>query len=489
MRLSLLRRVVALAVAWSLPRLPVVPGPFDVSPAVAQDYYDDAASGVTLENAKDRYAALLSSGDRRRIGLFHRNLVDYVLGTISTMQHDPTGGSRQIDETTYLEIRRQLRDEHRSAYDSKLSVEEEITRIVSELSDPYSRYYSPTEKIFEEADDTQVPSIGIGLAPYFDPRQQCYRGSEIVAVYPDSPAERAGLKIGDLIVEVNGVSLPRMLSRTLIQSRTPEDFNRRVSQLLSGAKKSEVVLSIASRKTQIHQGLYHVQVMRDASYLKIPGFYVEDSRDSNDRLVAYMRLKSFTKTNSAALVKALEDRADKGYSRFIIDLRNNYGGVIQEAMLDASLFLPDKESIICFTVSPRGVGTHTVKNWIDKGVPDKAFDYSTPIVILVNEGTASSAEVFAASLHENGRATLLGARTYGKPLIQHFFPLPNGGALKLTVAEYLVSRQNASTPCAQLITDSPELDPKEAPYRQERCGSWGQRRPQTRRCVRCSGVY
>ena len=79
-----------------------------------------------------------------------------------------------------------------------------------------------------------------------------------------------------------------------------------------------------------------------------------------------------------------------------------------------------------------------MKNWVDKGIPSKAFDFRTPIVILVNEGTASSAEVFAASLRENGRATLLGGRTYGKSLIQHFFPLPNGGALKLTVAEYLV---------------------------------------------------
>ena len=418
--------------------MPAVHPPFKSPPAAAQDYYDDAASGVTLENAKSMYSSLLVSGDRHRIQLFHRNLVDYVLGTISTMYHDPTGGSRQLDESAYLAIRRQLRDERRSVYDTKSGVEEEIGRIVGELRDPYSRFFSPSDSIFDESDDSQVPGIGVGLAPYFDPRHQCYRGAEVVAVYPDSPAERAGLKIGDLIVEVNGVSLPRMLSRTLIQSRTPEDFSRRVKQLLTGPENSEVLLSIASRKTQIHQGLYPVQVKRDASYLKLPGFYVEDTTDASGHPIAYMRMKSFSKKNSAAFVEALESRAGRGYSRFIIDLRNNYGGVIQEAMLDASLFLEDPEAVICYTLSPRGVGTHTVKNWVDKGIPSKAFDFRTPIVILVNEGTASSAEVFAASLRENGRATLLGGRTYGKSLIQHFFPLPNGGALKLTVAEYLV---------------------------------------------------
>jgi carboxyl-terminal processing protease len=136
-------------------------------------------------------------------------------------------------------------------------------------------------------------------------------------------------------------------------------------------------------------------------------------------------------------MSALADRAHRDVSAVIIDLRNNYGGVMQDALLDAAMFLPNRDDVICYTISPRGVASHTVGTWTKEGTSEAVVN-DTPLIILLNEGTASSAELFAAGLHENSRAVLVGSRTFGKSQIQHFFPLPNGGALKLTVAEYLV---------------------------------------------------
>jgi hypothetical protein len=161
--------------------------------------YYEATNGVTLENSKQKYNMLLHSGDRKRIQLFHRNLLDYVLGTVSTMFHDSTGGLYALDEQTFLEERRKLNSDSESIFDSKHSVEGEISRLVEGLRDPYSQFISPSDKIFASTDERFISNLGLGLEAYFDSRRQLYRGSEIVAVYPDSPAEKAGLKIGDLI--------------------------------------------------------------------------------------------------------------------------------------------------------------------------------------------------------------------------------------------------------------------------------------------------
>lgn len=229
--------------------------------------------------------------------------------------------------------------------------------------------------------------------------------------------------------------------------------------------------------------------------------------NNKKNLVGYIRLTRFSRASTLGYFDAVNALEKAGASSYIIDLRNNYGGVIQESMLTASTLLRDPSTVLCYTINSRGGFTpHDVEEYIvdrrypgyllsteDSGVtlsqvrrnnpnifydngewkppsqfaslheqgvrrgrPPPIVPYADPaaatlraqkkIVLLVNEGTASSAEVFVSSLHDNGRlVSLVGAKTYGKGLIQHTFPMPDGSGLRITVAEYL-------TPALQHVT-------------------------------------
>jgi hypothetical protein len=219
--------------------------------------------------------------------------------------------------------------------------------------------------------------------------------------------------------------------------------------------------------------------------------------------VGYIRLYGFSKSATSAFVDAVNTLEKKGAEAYILDLRNNYGGVIQEAMLAAASILRDPNAVLCYTLNAGGgFAPHFVEEYVMharyaglllsteprsatlnqlKKESPKMFngkeEWSSPssyaslreqsrkrgihrasmvaasmkdeqkhkhvakqknVVLLVNEGTASSAEVFASALRDNGRTVaIIGTKTYGKGLIQHTFPLPDGGALRITVAEYL----------------------------------------------------
>jgi len=243
-----------------------------------------------------------------------------------------------------------------------------------------------------------------------------------------------------------------------------------------------------------------------------------NSGSNNGGAVGYIRLTRFSRSSTQGFIHAIKQLETAGAESYIIDVRNNYGGVIQESMLSSSMLLRDPRMVLCYIINSQGYGggvipvdveqyitderypgyllskedssvvLRQVKNYKSKKTnqimkkkkiissfplvnvfEDKITDsYSTNkknikkrteeekkktrkkkqknIVLLVNEGTASAAEVFVSSLHDNGRTVaLVGTRTYGKGLIQHTFPMPDGGGLRLTVAEYL-------TPTLQHVT-------------------------------------
>ena len=214
------------------------------------------------------------------------------------------------------------------------------------------------------------------------------------------------------------------------------------------------------------------------------------------KAVGYIRLTRFSRISTTGFVNAVQQLEELGAQSYIIDVRNNYGGVIQEAMLTASSLLRELHAPLCYTLNSRGGFTpHDVEEYvIDARYPgyllsgessdvvlnglkksnpqfwkgdgwDPPSNYASlheqevkrglkvntnnklqqlssnkqkDVVIIMNEGTASAAEVFVSSLHDNGRTVaLVGSKTFGKGLIQHTFPMPDGGGLRLTVAEYL----------------------------------------------------
>lgn len=351
----------------------------------------------------------------------------------------------------------------------------------------------------------------------------------VTAVAPDSPAERCGIVVGDRIVAVGqDTFLSRTqskLTRILKARYNAENYlgvvditvAKPVVRNLSDDR--EVVIGFRQTRVRVPTRSVYPYIPYAAQGLVASGgddFVHYELLTSSDSIfdqsattkVGYIRLTRFSRAATAGYVRAIEEMESAGAHSFIIDVRNNYGGVIQEAMLTASTLLRDPHAVLCYTMNSRGGFTpHEAEEYIvDTRYPgyllsseprsvtlsqvkrerpdiftDHGIDWSPPssfasihehalrrggrvsasvggvkwvtseqlsarmsllaqkkMVILINEGTASAAEVFASALHDNGRTVaLVGTKTYGKGLIQHTFPLPDGGGLRLTVAEYL----------------------------------------------------
>ena len=337
----------------------------------------------------------------------------------------------------------------------------------------------------------------------------------VTAVAPDSPAERAGLTVGDRIVAVGqdvflGKS-EQQLERHLQEKYSAENYLGYPSLTIAKPVYAALQLEDERRERDVIIGFRRMHVRLPTASVEpfhldpwekgnaIVHYELLSSEDSifAPQKVGYIRLTRFSKASTSGFIKAVTDLEMQGATSFIVDLRNNYGGVIQEAMLTASTLLRDPHSVLCYTMNSRGGFTpHDVEEYVvdsrypgyllsdephnavlaqvrredpaifesdgahwsppssfaslheqgvkrglhglGSGMDSSHRERARPIVLLVNEGTASSAEVFASALRDNGRTVaLVGTKTFGKGLIQHMFPMPDGGALKLTVAEYL----------------------------------------------------
>jgi carboxyl-terminal processing protease len=262
-----------------------------------------------------------------------------------------------------------------------------IAAAVASLDDPYSHYFDPGDyRMVLSQSNPHLSGIGVDVLP--DPR-----GLRVVDVFPGSPAARAGLQRGDLIVQVGSTSL----------ANRSADF---ASGLIKGPAGTRVVLTVLTGRRR------HVVTITRRN-LVVPV--------ASDRIVTYrgikigdLQLTSFTDGSGAQLSERL-------------DLRENGGGLLDEAVNVASIFIPDGTIVSTAGRSqPRQV-------YLAKG---GAISTSIPLVVLVDHGTASAAEIVTAALQDRHRALVVGTHTYGKGVFQEIEPLPNGGALDLTVGEY-----------------------------------------------------
>jgi carboxyl-terminal processing protease len=228
----------------------------------------------------------------------------------------------------------------------------------------------------------------------------------VVSTFADGPADRAGLEVGDVLVAVDGES---------ILDWTVDD----VTAAVRGEAGTTVVLQIERAGD-----LVNLSIVREA--LIIPVVEIDQIGD-----VGYLRLNLFTDTSDEQVHDAIEDLLAGGAERMILDLRDNPGGALRATIEIASEFISD------------GVVVRT------EG-PEESIDYDaegggllsdgTPLVILVNQGSASASEVLAAALQEQDRALVIGTATFGKNTVQQRYPLSDGGALKLTVARWVTGQ-------------------------------------------------
>ncbi len=271
---------------------------------------------------------------------------------------------------------------------------------VASLNDPYSHYYDPSDyKSFLNQSNPHLSGIGVDVLP--DPR-----GLEVVDVFPGSPAAQAGLARGDVIIEVGKTSL----------AGHSAVFDSGLIRGPAGTSVTLTVLSSGQRKPVKVTRRNLVVPVASSSIVKYHGVKVGD-----------LVFTSFTQGSGAELREQVQKALHQGARALILDLRENGGGLLNEGVNVASIFLQDGTVVSTAGRSqPRQV-------YLSKG---DAIAPKIPLVVLVDRGTASAAEIVTGALQDRHRALVVGTHTYGKGVFQEIQPLSNGGALDITVGEY-----------------------------------------------------
>lgn len=288
--------------------------------------------------------------------------------------------------------------------DNRAQTYDTIREMLATLDDPFTRLLEP-EQYRSLQVNTSGELSGVGLQINIgDESGQL----EVVTPIAGSPADEAGLKPRDRILEIDG------------QDTTQLSLEEAASQM-RGRIGTQVTLTILRPATQAQK---RYTLVRDRIALN-PVYAHLDTESAPDP-IGYVRLAQFSANATAEMQDAIADLQNQGAKAFILDLRNNPGGLLQAGVEIARLWLND--STIVYTVNRQGVlGNFDAKH--------QALT-EAPLVVLVNQGTASASEILAGALQDNGRAQLIGDRTFGKGLIQSLFELPDDAGLAVTVAKY-----------------------------------------------------
>jgi carboxyl-terminal processing protease len=268
--------------------------------------------------------------------------------------------------------------------------------------DRFTEYFSPQNlESFNQAIEGRFSGVGLSVVPV-------KRGLRVVQVFQRSPADQAGIAVGDTIVSVNGESIAGQgSSEATSKIKGPEGTEVTVG--VRGVKSGEVR---QLRLTRAEVALPNVSSTVD----RVDG-----------RKLGYVRMLSFSEGVHALLARAVRKVERKGAKGVVLDLRGNPGGLLDEAVLSASVFLPEGEVVVSTDSRTQG---HSVHKTVGGNLPPR------PLVVLIDRNTASAAEILAAALADDADAPVVGTRSFGKGVFQQEERLANGGALKLTVGEY-----------------------------------------------------
>ncbi|HHP7232466.1 MAG TPA: carboxyl-terminal processing protease CtpA [Xenococcaceae cyanobacterium] len=280
-----------------------------------------------------------------------------------------------------------------------------IEQMLALLDDPFTRLLRP-EQYRSLQVNTSGELSGVGLQINIDPETQLV---EVVSPLAGSPAAIAGIEPRDYILEIDGVDTKTL---TLDEAATR----------MRGTVGTKVSLLVQSHDRQ-PETIRRLSLVRDRISLNP----VTANLDTHSpESIGYVRLNQFSANATQEVAHAIAQLEQQGAKGYILDLRNNPGGLLQAGVEIARLWL--KEGTIVYTVNRQGTLGDFESN--------HQVITEAPLILLVNQGTASASEILAGALQDNGRALLVGEKTFGKGLIQSLFELPDGSGLAVTVAKY-----------------------------------------------------
>ena len=281
-------------------------------------------------------------------------------------------------------------------------VDKAIPQILSDL-DPHSVYISGND-VQAANDELKGSFSGVGIE--FNIRQDTLHVQNVVK---NAPAERAGLLAGDKVVSIDGKPFVGKIV-------TNEEAMRR----LKGPKDTKVRIGV--KRFGQKKPLEFTVTRGDIQQKSVTATYMLDDN------TGYIRIKNFGETTYPELLIALDKLSQEGFKILVIDLRDNTGGYLQSAVQMANEFLP-KNKLIVYTQGR--------KSQRQDYVSDGHGSYKRiPLVVLINEGSASSSEIFAGAMQDNDRATVIGRRSFGKGLVQQQLGFTDGSLIRLTIARY-----------------------------------------------------
>ncbi len=324
-----------------------------------------------------------------------KEIVDEVWQIIDRQYVD--GTFNQVD---WRAVRKEYLDKK---YTDKEQAYKSIREMLKKLDDPYTRFMDPKE--FKNMQvDTSGELTGVGITIGLDEET---KKLTVIAPLEDTPAFKAGILAKDVITKINGKSTEGMDTNeavTLIRGEPGSQVKLTISR--SGQKPRDYLITRA--KIEIHPVDYSV-------------------KQTPAGKTGYIRLKQFSANASKEMREAIRDLEKKNVDGYVLDLRNNPGGLLFSSIEIARMWL--KDGTIVSTVDRKGV--------VEKEAASGRSLTEKPLVVLVDKGSASASEILSGALQDNKRAVLVGSKTFGKGLVQSVRPLDDGSGVAVTIAKYL----------------------------------------------------
>ena len=298
------------------------------------------------------------------------------------------------------EVLEKINEEYVEDINQSESMDSAINGLLQSL-DPYSAYLSP-ENFEEMQTETSGEFGGLGIEVSMEAGVV-----KVITPLDDTPASRAGLKAGDYIVKIND---------TQVQGKTLTE----AVEIMRGPVGSDIELTVRRRGVKkaltftITREIIEIQSVKS---------------DLLDKNIGYLRLTSFNENSAQQIKKRINDlNNEKKLKGFILDLRNNPGGLLSQAIKITDYFLDNGE-----IVSTKSRKASENRKWFAR---DGDLTGGKPLIVLINYGSASASEIVAGALKDHKRAIILGENSYGKGSVQSIIPLRNEGAIRLTIAKY-----------------------------------------------------